>query len=427
MTTPCSVSDPRVCVALLALLLGACANSSTPVSERRDFGPPVDFGPPDMGLPDDDGDRVPNDRDCDPSDPSVGASAERACEGDCGSGLERCAEGVWSECDAPSGAECECTPGDSRDLPCERCGTQAQTCSAGVWTNSGACAGSGPCAPGDLEMETASECAGSGRRTRACGATCAWGDYECDEGPAQLWFFPSGATSWRRYSYGSGPNAPTSPIRAAISVDDGREAYVMTDSTFHVLSLTASTPTWVRTGPLDGAGQLPDVLATGGEILFAWSLNDAFFDGGDPLVESLAIVVDVAGETRAFSYGYDAGTREFTRDLEQPTTGAPCCDWTAETGVTPLQAAQVRAQWLDEANLDRWTDTCSADADSHAYIGSLATADEVAFQPICTNLSFSERIPARTFTPFDGTDGPILGSVAAAVWSSGLYLFTDIP
>jgi len=415
----------------VAVLLLGCANSSTPVSERRDFGPPPDFGPPDMGLPDDDGDRVPNDRDCDPSDPSVGATAERTCEGDCGSGLERCSEGAWTECDAPTGAACECTPGDTRELPCERCGTQAQGCSAsGVWTDDGSCVGAGPCAPGDLEMDTVPECAGSGRRTRSCTESCTWDDYECDEGPAQLWFFPSGGASWSRFSYGTGPNAPRGAIRAAFSIDDGAEAYVMTDTTFHVLALTTSPPRWVRTGPLGGAGQLPAVVATGGEILFTWSLNDGFFDGGDPLAESLAVVVNVGGETRAFSYGYDAGTREFTRDPDQAVehpTGAPCCDWTGETGVTPLDPAGTRAQWLDEDNLDRWTDTCAPDADTHAYIGSLSTTGEIATQPICTNLSFSERTAAASFTPFAAADAPPLTSVGATVWSSGLYVFTETP
>jgi len=414
----------------LVVSLAGCAGSGTPTSERRDFGPPPDFGPPDMGLPDDDGDRVPNSRDCDPSDPAVGATAERACEGDCGSGLERCAEGVWSACDAPTGAACDCTPGDSRDLPCARCGTQAQRCSpGGTWVDDGSCAGAGPCAPGDLETDTSTACAGSGRRTRTCTDSCTFDEFECDEGPAQLWFFPSAGTSWSRFSYGSGPSAPRSAIRAAVSITDGNEAYVMTDSTFHVLSLTTSPPRWVRTGPLGGAGQLGEVVATGGEILFAYTLNDSFFDG-DPLVEGLAVVVAAGGETLAFNYNYDAGTREFTRDAAQAMdhpTGLPCCDWTGESGVTPFDVADVRAMWLDENNLDRWTDTCDPGAASHAYIGSLGPSDDIGIQPICLNLSFSERLSAASFTPFGGADAPALAAVGAMVWSSGLYLFVENP
>jgi len=202
----------------------------------------------------------------------------------------------------------------------------------------------------------------------------------------------------------------------------------MTDDTFHVLSLTTSPPAWLRTGPLNGAGQVPDLVATGGEILFAWSLNDNFFGDGDPLRESLAIVVDVGGDIRAFSYGYDAGTREFTRDPAQESehpAGAPCCDWVGETGVLPLDPSEIRLQWLDDTNLDRWTDSCMP-AERHAYIGSLTTSSEVGIQTVCTDLSFAERKSASTFAPF-GIGAPPLASASAAVWSSGLYLFTEAP
>lgn len=127
------------------------------------------------GPRDDDGDGVATDVDCDDADPTVGRMAERACESACASGLERCADGSWADCDAPT--DCSCTSGDTRDLDCARCGTRRQRCDAGSWVDDGGCAGQGPCGPGDVESEEeACGACGSGSRSRSrtCSASCAW-------------------------------------------------------------------------------------------------------------------------------------------------------------------------------------------------------------------------------------------------------------
>lgn len=126
-----------------------------------------------------DGDGVPADRDCDDDDPTVGSTAQRACLSDCGSGLERCEEGVWGQCDAPTDCDCE-NPGDQRTVSCPMCGTQTQLCVDGRWVNEGECIGVGECAAGDTEMvEEPCGLCGEGKqlRSRTCDSSCQWGEW----------------------------------------------------------------------------------------------------------------------------------------------------------------------------------------------------------------------------------------------------------
>ncbi len=121
-----------------------------------------------------DGDGVVDDVDCDPADPSVGFRSERACEGECASGLEVCVSGQWLPCDAP--ADCRCDIGDVRMVSCERCGRATQTCETGVWAT-GPCEGQGECSAGSFdELGTCGRC-GSDRRT--CLDDCSWDEPTC--------------------------------------------------------------------------------------------------------------------------------------------------------------------------------------------------------------------------------------------------------
>jgi hypothetical protein len=123
-----------------------------------------------------DGDGVLAERDCDDTSATVGAIAERACSSACGPGVERCTEGTWAACTAPT--ECDCT-GGTRTVSCERCGMQLQRCSDGTWVDDGPC-DSGACSPGAVEMAGACGLCGTQRRT--CGMDCAWSAWECGGG-----------------------------------------------------------------------------------------------------------------------------------------------------------------------------------------------------------------------------------------------------
>jgi hypothetical protein len=125
---------------------------------------------------DQDDDGIPAQSDCDDSDPSIGTTAERACEGECGSGIERCVMGDWEPCDAPT--DCECMPGEERTRECGHCGMQSQQCNEqGVWQDVGECSDQGSCMPGaeDRESQSCGRCgSGSHTRTRTCDETCTW-------------------------------------------------------------------------------------------------------------------------------------------------------------------------------------------------------------------------------------------------------------
>ncbi len=127
-----------------------------------------------------DGDGVDASSDCDDANPSVGSSAERGCSSSCGEGVERCTGGVWETCTAP--LTCDCVDGSApRMLDCGMCGQQRQVCSGGAWVDDGACMGSGPCSPGDVDM--GATCGNCGRQERHCGSDCQWGPWACvDEG-----------------------------------------------------------------------------------------------------------------------------------------------------------------------------------------------------------------------------------------------------
>lgn len=129
------------------------------------------------GELDEDGDGVPAAIDCNDMDPAITTSAERECSNECGVGVERCTDGVWSACDAPS--SCECPLGaPPRTVDCVQCGSQRQICVDGTWTNDGACMDMGACAPGatDSASQSCGTCGGgTQQRTRSCGTDCTWG------------------------------------------------------------------------------------------------------------------------------------------------------------------------------------------------------------------------------------------------------------
>jgi hypothetical protein len=204
--------DPlvRACLLLWALMLGilgvGCALDRDGLGAGGDGGGRADGGVDDSGRGDVDGgtscvdasdcegglvcvlrecvdpasdadmDGVPTDRDCDDGDPSVGMLGERGCSSSCADGLERCTDGVWGACDAPT--TCDCTSGETRSLSCAMCGTRMQTCSsAGMWEDDGGCTGAGPCVPGS--MESIGTCGDCGVAQRTCNDSCTWDAAVC--------------------------------------------------------------------------------------------------------------------------------------------------------------------------------------------------------------------------------------------------------
>jgi hypothetical protein len=123
-----------------------------------------------------DGDGVLSGADCDDNDVAVGTTSERDCSGPCLiTGKQRCVMGVWDQCDAPIG--CECDPGETRTIDCGFCGTQAQRCNAQAsWEDDGTCQGSG-CEPGTTA--TGAACGNCGALRKVCLNTCQWDAEVC--------------------------------------------------------------------------------------------------------------------------------------------------------------------------------------------------------------------------------------------------------
>ncbi len=125
---------------------------------------------------DGDGDGIDGDVDCDDTNPDIGRVAERDCSGSCGAGVERCVDGSWAACTAPT--TCDCEPGSpARMVPCMRCGMQRQVCTGGRWTDEGTCS-AGDCSPGEVDM--GGICGNCGAERRLCGMDCRWGAWLCE-------------------------------------------------------------------------------------------------------------------------------------------------------------------------------------------------------------------------------------------------------
>lgn len=125
----------------------------------------------DSGPPDGDDDGVTTARDCDDSDPMVGTTGTRECTTVCGTGTDRCADGVWVGCSA--GLDCVCTgEGTLRTVPCGRCGMQTERCVDGLWTESEMCHDeTGVCVPDAEERRMGDYCQ---NQMRSCGFDCMW-------------------------------------------------------------------------------------------------------------------------------------------------------------------------------------------------------------------------------------------------------------
>lgn len=167
---PCGPAEPcpsgQMCSAIGS---GSFCESTT--STGRDAGADAPVAP-DAGPVDADSDGVPSAMDCDDSNPSVGATSERACESMCGPGVEQCTAGAWAACSTPT--DCTCTmDGATRAAACGNCGNEMQTCTSGLWTATSSCLDQG-CMPGTVEVEDKGFCF---IRERICNSMCEWSDW----------------------------------------------------------------------------------------------------------------------------------------------------------------------------------------------------------------------------------------------------------
>ncbi len=178
----------------LLSLIGSCDKPESPIRTSRDASvadagdgrpcsPPCPSGEVcDDGacfprIVDADDDNIVAAMDCDDRDPTVGRMFESMCMSACGPGIERCMDGQWEPCTAPT--VCDCRDTDApRMLDCGSCGMQRQECIGGQWTDVGECDGRGECRPGD--MRVGGRCSMCGMEVQICGDACSWNEPQCE-------------------------------------------------------------------------------------------------------------------------------------------------------------------------------------------------------------------------------------------------------
>lgn len=163
---------------LLVLLVPGCpatpeeddTGTDNPDTSVTDAGN-VDDAP---AVTDADEDGIPSDRDCDDTNPDIGSSGTRSCDGPCGPGVAACIDGEWRDCEASTDCLCP-TNGMTRTIACgTMCGTRTDTCTELRWVEGASC-DEGECEAGEIETTHGIECSES---RRVCSDVCAWGEVE---------------------------------------------------------------------------------------------------------------------------------------------------------------------------------------------------------------------------------------------------------
>ena len=145
------------------------------------------------------------DNDC---DMAIDEEITRDCRTACGPGFEGCTDGAWMGCDAPE--QCACDVENRDTQVCGTCGTRERECVGGMWSDWGACDESGgSCGPGTSESVPCGRC-GMDRRT--CTAECEWGPFlgcnepadACEPGTQESEACPGGCGGMRTRTCGDG-------------------------------------------------------------------------------------------------------------------------------------------------------------------------------------------------------------------------------
>lgn len=399
----------RWALSLGLVCLGCASGNDTPPDGgpgRRDLGP----------LADEDGDRVPSTIDCDDMDPLIGSSGERSCASDCAVGIERCIDGEWSECSAPTSCTCESTD-PPRERDCAMCGTVFDTCVDDEWI-AGSCMDQGSCPPGELQTRT-NESAGCGEcrvEQRSCGTDCEFPtEWECVEQvpDCNFWLLPNGATEWSAYHLASNPFAPTDPIRGAFPLEGSGEGWVFTDTRVHRFRTgcipTESDPCWSGTDLL--GANFADVA--GRTLQFGVDIPDAFDGDGRQQV-------GLSSTTHDTRYFRDLGTETFELEFDLDAPSDPPADPEAAF------RSQTTASFTVVGDVNGWASVACGDTDPavpDAYIATIWDGQVSLFTVVPAGCASFEKVPFGSFPPFALPGAPAFEDVAAVFYASGLYVF----
>lgn len=202
----------------------------------------------------------------------------------------------------------------------------------------------------DVPMDAGCECAvgatqsvvcgrGCGRGDRMCGVDCQWQEPACEEptGAGSCWLWVSSGTNWTSYPEpDGGANEPTQDVVAAFDVEAMGEAYLLTNTSFHVMQI--SDQTWIASGSL--ASLLAGLDAP---PAFALTIPAAQTTTGRERLE----LTTTSGAR--FFFDHQTGTRRWT-----PAGGdANCCNSMAWTRPNAPDFEDIQAAWFDPTNTTR--------------------------------------------------------------------------
>lgn len=195
------------------------------------------------------------------------------------------------------------------------------------------------CEPGTMQGVPCGRGCGSG--TRTCGDDCLWDETVCSEptGLSSCWLWESAGGGWTFHPEPppGTPNAPTSAVAAAFDIEAAGEAYFLTASTYHVMSIVDRT--WVASGTLTSL--LPGFV---GSPRYAHSIP-ADHDGPGALGVERARVTNSDGQAYFFAH---SGNGRVWRSLAPGSE--PCCTPPAWASASAPQVADLQASWFDSTN-----------------------------------------------------------------------------
>ncbi len=212
----------------------------------------------------------------------------------------------------------------------------------------------------------------------------------------------------------AGAFAPTTPVRAAFDLENDGIAYLLTDTTYHILDI--ATRSFVGGGLRDEL--LPEAHGT---ALTTGVTIPAGHAGGNPNREGFII----SGESVAY-VGYIVRTTRLFVVENVVTEFGP--DW---SGALAPNRRDLRADWLDTANDDGWvtanpSDFCATLMPTVSTYQAFITSSSVHVYEAGACFEFVERRPFAAFPAFELPDAPIAREVSAAFFHQNeLHVFVD--
>jgi hypothetical protein len=227
----------------------------------------------------------------------------------------------------------------------------------------------------------------------------------CGAVECSMWVLEDRAAAWSASAAPGSAAAPDSPIRAAFDIESLGIAYVLTDSTYHVLRL--SDRTYVEAGIR--TAEFPELTS---ELLAASSVP-AGHAGSDPTRESVTFMTRAG----AVIYSFNISSSTFSHSRTVTDLGP---EWEARLAPT---LGMVRAGWLALEDDDRWTSGSPSASCGRAgsrftvYLAFITSAGHIFDAGTCA--AFVQRASYVAFPPFTRGGAPSSDSVAAAFYNDG--------